>query len=240
MFDVDVDLDDDMSPEEAAEHLARQFAKHQGEHQQLPPRKKSARELAKEAREKAAAESTTKSMRDVYRQLAKALHPDRIAQDEDYQSKNSLMQEVNAAYARHDLLTLLEIQLKIEQISQDNINNIALDKLKHFNAVLKKQFDELDGELMEVSQHFAHEFPDVQGGGTLEARSVINQLKSSIRHAIDVFKDLQQHVLYWKKDLNSFRGYLREAIDLNKLQEQTIDPIDMMALMSAFEEMKRR
>ncbi|HRG61972.1 MAG TPA: hypothetical protein PLP75_03000 [Burkholderiales bacterium] len=100
MFGMDVDCDDSVSQEELMHRVRQKFMEQEEQErlreEQSPKRKKSDKTLAKEAREKEAEKHQSQSIREVYRQLAKSLHPDRIANDEDYEAKTKLMQEVNA------------------------------------------------------------------------------------------------------------------------------------------------
>jgi hypothetical protein len=81
----------------------------------------SRRKSAAEQRRDADAQAATQSVREVFRKLASALHPDRESDPRQREVKTTLMQKVNQAYAANDLLTLLELQLQIEQIDAGHI-----------------------------------------------------------------------------------------------------------------------
>jgi hypothetical protein len=61
---------------------------------------------------------------------------------------------LNQAYAANDLLTLLELQLQIEQIDAGHIAAANAQRLKHYNQVLKEQLDELRAEIEHVEMGF--------------------------------------------------------------------------------------
>lgn len=239
MFGLDIECDDPTNPDEFMQKLRQKLEANEEQErlaaEQKPKRKKSAKTLAKEAREKEAEELQGKSIREVYRQLAKALHPDRIANDENYESKNMLMQQVNAAYDKGDLLTLLEIQLKIEQIDQDNIDGVALDKLKHFNVVLKKQLDELSWELNSEFSRFKMEFPDLEIYGAIEAKKIVYQLKMMILETKQQFNDFKAEFKLWQQDIKSFRTYIREVVDLREPKDDLMAEMEMMRAIFPFE-----
>lgn len=245
MFGMDVDCDDNVSQEELMHRVRQKFMEQEEQErlreEQSPKRKKSAKTLAKEAREKEAEKHQSQSMREVYRQLAKSLHPDRVANDEDYETKTKLMQEVNAAYEKDDLLTLLEIQLKIEQISQENIDGVALEKLKHFNVVLKKQFDELNMELHNVSTQLSMEFPNLNLYGALTSKKIEMHIRSRIKQTKQIVEDLQAHLEFWKMDIKLFRMYIREAVDLNQANDDFTDELfELEQMMSGFKNSMRK
>ena len=245
MFGMDVDCDDNISQEELMQRIRQKFMEQEEQErlrkEQKSKRKKSAKTLAKEAQEKEAEKHQSQSIREVYRQLAKSLHPDRIANDEDYETKTKLMQEVNAAYEKDDLLTLLEIQLKIEQISQENIDGVALEKLKHFNVVLKRQFDELNIELHNVSTQLSMEFPNLNLYGALTPKKIEMHIRSRIKQTKQIVEDLQTHLEFWKMDIKLFRMYIREVVDLNQANDDFADEFfELEQMMSGFKNSMRK
>jgi len=133
------------------EQLAAEAAQREA---QAGRRRKSA---AQERREAEAAQAT-QSVREVYRKLASALHPDRETDEGQRAAKTALMQRVNQAYEAKDLLALLELQLQIEQIDASHIANASEQRLKHYNKVLGEQLSELKMELECVEMAFCMEF----------------------------------------------------------------------------------
>lgn len=121
-------------------------------------RKKSARQLEKEAREAAHAKEVGQSIRAIYRKLASALHPDREPDPDERVRKTALMQRINQAYDRQNLLELLELQLELEHIDAGAIGRMSEERLLHYNVILKKQVAELKGELARVERGFRAQF----------------------------------------------------------------------------------
>lgn len=116
------------------------------------------RKTAAQQRREAEAQQATQSLREIYRKLASALHPDRETDAGQREEKTALMQRVNQAYARNDLLALLELQLQIEQIDASHIANASADRLKHYNKVLAEQLSDLKAEVDRVEMEFCFEF----------------------------------------------------------------------------------
>ena len=153
MFGVDVgDTSDVNSPEELLAKIHAQMAQEalQAEAPPPPKRKKTAKQLAREAEKKAEDDQTSLSIREVYRKLVSALHPDREPDLEERQRKTTLMQRVNQAYDKKDLLQLLELQLELEHIDAHSIAGMSEDRVKHFNKILKEQLAELEQEIAYV------------------------------------------------------------------------------------------
>jgi hypothetical protein len=157
---------------------------------QAQTRKTSAKAQAKQAREQEEAKNTELSLREIYRKLASSLHPDREPEPQERERKTKLMQRVNMAYDQKDLLKLLELQLEIEQISEQEIQSIANSKLKHYNKILGEQLHELKGALAAFQFHFSH--PSLRGA--LKPQTVLIRVQSDIR-------DLSRHVKEIEQDL---------------------------------------
>ncbi|MCE9576797.1 MAG: J domain-containing protein [Deltaproteobacteria bacterium] len=110
-------------------------------------RKKTPRQAAAEAVRVAERAQADKALQTIYRALAIALHPDREQDPVERDRKTELMREVNVAYEAKDLLKLLELQLRFEQVDQAALDTIAEDRLDHFNKLLTEQAAQLKEEL---------------------------------------------------------------------------------------------
>lgn len=133
----------------------------EGEPEEAPapkPKKLSAAQRKRQAEREAVAAQAQQSLRMVFRKLASALHPDRASDAADGERRTALMQRANAAYAAEDLLGLLTLQLEIEQIDDAHLRGASEAQLKHFNAVLQEQLDELQSELALKERAFCAEF----------------------------------------------------------------------------------
>lgn len=118
-------------------------------------RPKTAKQLEKEQKTAEEEQKISKSVREVYLELAKAFHPDLEQDEQEKQRKTEVMQRIGQAYERNDLLTLLQLQLEYEQIDQDHLENIAEDRLKHFTKILQRQASELQFALYEAQVQLA-------------------------------------------------------------------------------------
>ena len=157
MFNVDLGDDVDISsPEKFQAYLQERLREQENEQSAEPvkQRKKTKKQLEKEARQLEEDDLASKSVREVYRKLVAALHPDREPDEEERKRKTELMQRVNTAYGKKDLLLLLALQLEIEQIDPAHLSHIADSRLKHFNKILKEQLSELDQETGQIEGMF--------------------------------------------------------------------------------------
>ena len=114
-------------------------------------KKRAAAELAKKDAE---AQATATSLREVFRKLASALHPDRAVDDADRERRTVLMQRVNQAYSSEDLLGLFALQLEIEQIDTEHLAKVSTERLRHYNRILATQRQELQAQIAMQVEHF--------------------------------------------------------------------------------------
>lgn len=123
------------------------------------------RKTAAQQRREDEAKGATQSVREVFRKLASALHPDREPDAAQRQAKTALMQQANQAYANNDLLTLLELQLRIEQVDAGHLAQADAQRIKHYNKVLTEQLGEIKNELARVEMGFRMDFGLEPGWG---------------------------------------------------------------------------
>lgn len=109
-------------------------------------------------RQQVEAEMSAQSLREIYRKLASALHPDREPDAQKREARTALMQRVNYAYDRKDLLALLQLQLETAQVCANDITATAPERLKLYNKALNEQLGEIKEELRRIEMGFRMEF----------------------------------------------------------------------------------
>ena len=190
MEDLGVELGDDVDltdPDSMAEALQQKIREEQAarsafkEAQQArrTSRKKSAKQLEKEARQEAEEQNISKSIQAIYRKLVTELHPDRESDPDERSRKTELMQAVNVAYEKRDLLQLLELQITLEHISPDHIGAITEERIKHYNKVLREQSAELQQELSLIQNQLRSHFQRPYYV-PLSSKEIINRLNGDI------------------------------------------------------------
>jgi hypothetical protein len=158
-------------------------------------------------RREAEAQQATQSVREIYRKLASALHPDRETDEEQRPAKTALMQRVNQAYEARDLLALLQLQLQIEQIDESHIANAGEQRLKHYNKVLGEQLAELRAEAERVEMGFRLEFALEPGWG-LNPRKLGQVLEQNKREWL-AERSEQQRLLGMLADVAATKRWLK-------------------------------
>lgn len=209
-FGDDFDLN---SPEDVMQHARAKMQEAQAQadaerQARAVKRKKSAKQLAREAQQQAEAQEVSQSIREVYRKLASALHPDRENDPAQRQRKTALMQRANAAYAKNDLLRLLELQLELEHIDQAAIDNLSEERLKHYNKVLKEQLAELDHEILHVEGDFR-----AQSGmppfAPLSPATLMRHLERDIANVRQGIQEMKRDLLAFG-DIKKLKAWLKE------------------------------
>jgi hypothetical protein len=218
MLGVELGDDVDMSsPEDVLQRAhaqmeqlqAQDALENQAREARRAKRKKTPRQLAAEAREQVEQAELSLSIREVYRKLASALHPDRETDPQERERKTTLMQRANQAYSKNSLLQLLELQLELEHIDQSVINNIGEDRLKHYNKILKEQLGELDHEILHVENGFKHSYgipPFVE----VSPGTVMRNLAADIFSLQESLHALEHDLLVFD-DVKQLKGWLKSA-----------------------------
>ena len=115
-------------------------------------RKKKRRPSPAELKREQAAQAASVSLREIYRKLVSSLHPDRESDLDERARKTGLMQQINKAYQDNDLLTLLTLQMEVEQINASTLAALPTERLQHYNQVLREQLRTLQDELSAQAQ----------------------------------------------------------------------------------------
>jgi hypothetical protein len=216
---------DALSPEELMarmqaeldEQFERDMAEHAAREAQRAKRKKAPRQSAALAKREAEQAEASRSIREVYRKLASALHPDRETDPQEQERKTVLMQRVNHAYANGKLLQLLELQLEIEQIDRHAINGLGEDRLARYNGILEDQLRELDQEIQDVETGFRRTYgiaPSVKVAPDTVMRMLTRDIAGTQRGIHDLNLTLREfddpaNVREWLKDMKRQQAFPR-------------------------------
>ena len=161
--DIDFDFDSfkhDMSEEELARkmhEMKQKLGEHAQNNSKSKPKPKSIKQLEKEKRDKEIEEAKNKSISSIYKQLARILHPD-LERDENLRlEKEEYMKQLNVAYKKKDIHTLLKLELMWIHKVENTDNKLTDDKLKIYIEVLTEQVRELEENEYNIIQHPRYE-----------------------------------------------------------------------------------
>lgn len=185
--------------EAQAARAARAAARRAAKGKAAPPSAASQRALV--------AQQTTQSLREIYRKLASALHPDREPDPARREAKTALMQQVNQAHEARDLLTLLSLQWQIEQMEGATLAQASEQRLAHYNQVLAEQLEELERASQQAEAEFCARF-GVQANGPLHLNGLDALLAQAVRHW-QALRAEQQHRLQTLQDPEATRRWVK-------------------------------
>jgi len=94
-----------------------------------------------------------RSIANIYRQLARVLHPDLERDTERQKYKVQLMQELTVAYRQNDLHTLLRLEMQWIENEGGDIARLTDEKLGVYNEVLRDQVRGLEQRLKGLMFH---------------------------------------------------------------------------------------
>jgi hypothetical protein len=157
--------------EQSAQKQARRAAKAETRRQKKAP-------TAQQQTEQAQADADTR-LRQLYRQLASALHPDRETDPQERLRKNALMGQANAAYDRKDLLALLRLQLETERVEPEHLERASQERLQSLALLLKQQAAVLERQRQAEQQRWLQAL-DLPASVSLKADALKQHLASEL------------------------------------------------------------
>lgn len=162
--------------------------------QQADDERKAHKRAARKAKNKPVADQAEApqadaktTLRTIYRQLASALHPDREPDAQAREHKTALMSEVNAAYEKADLTTLMRLQMQVTQVDAKASSRLADDKLTAMCALLKEQVAALEDDLEQMQFRLSRELCIAVRADANEAQmtQALQRMQADQRHEVD-------------------------------------------------------
>lgn len=118
--------------------------------EEIPLKSKSKKELQKELKAKELESLQKKGLGTIYKQLAKAFHPDLEQDLEQKVEKEALMKRLTSAYEDNDLHTLLSLEIEWMNRSEEEAKNQTDEQIKIYNSILKDQVETLQENMQMV------------------------------------------------------------------------------------------
>ena len=147
-------------------------------------RKPTKAQQEKERKQREHEEAKQRDLKSLYKQLAKAIHPDLENDPELKIHKEVWMKRLTAAHGAGDLHELLKIEMEWLGEESDNLTKASEEKLKIYHAVLKEQIREV--KLQTESLHYQpqyqtlHRFSDDYFGCLPNVPVLIRERKQEI------------------------------------------------------------
>jgi hypothetical protein len=178
-----------------------------GRPQEARPEGRRGRPSAKMQQQAAQAEQFTQSVREVYRKLASTLHPDRAPEGPRRDAMTAMMQEANKAYEAHDLLTLLDLQARLDSHAAGSathrVMGLSATTLRHYNLLLDRELRDLRQALQQERLALVETAPYVNG--FMLSRSDLSALPAVLKIALqDELQALRDQIDTAQESLKSF------------------------------------
>ena len=184
------------TPEEMMAAGMRQWQRQQEADEQRKAAKRAAKKAQKQAQKKSAAAEKGEVPAALMRELdAKSairtiFRPDREPDEQERLRKTGLMSEVNAAYEKNDLSTLLRLQMQVSLVNPQNKAGTARmddDKLIAMSLLLKEQVAALEDDLDQLESRLSRELSVPVRADADEAAlsQSLQRIQADQRHSAD-------------------------------------------------------
>lgn len=114
---------------------------------------KSKKEIQKEKKAKELEEVQKKGLGGIFKQLAKAFHPDLEQDPAKKIEKEQLMKRLTCAYESNDLHALISLEIEWISRSDEQKKNKTDEQLNIYNSILKDQIEELETDMQMTLFH---------------------------------------------------------------------------------------
>jgi hypothetical protein len=193
-------------------------------------KKADPKEQAKLARSEQAAQDAQGALKNIYRQLARQLHPDRSENDAQRASNHDLMSEANTAYDRQDLLALLKLQLKVSQIDASAMSIVAEEKLKSWVALLRVQAKDLQVEHAQQQMQMAYEF-HLPAHQAITQAHIEQSLNSAVQAYDETLHQMRSDLEMMKNDANLKRWAKTSSREIERERQEALADDDSINAM---------
>jgi hypothetical protein len=167
------------------------------------------------------AQLARQALREIYRKLASAVHPDRESDAARRDEKNELMQRINQAYAADDLLSLFEIQIEIDQLDPEQIGDVGKQRLRHYNRLLAEQLEQLRSKLHALEANAGSD-DDTDFEGGFDARKLEMRLRRQAR-GLRAEVTRQEQMLRVLADKAATRRWLKQQRQFAKFDGDEVE-----------------
>jgi hypothetical protein len=182
------------------------------------------------------------SLRDIFRRLAVAIHPDRSQTDEDRDHRTEAMKEVTRAYQDGDLARLLE--LENAWLAEDKAPVAGHDEterrcanLERTNRELKRQFRELERESRELKHSVPVLAAEELGLRGKNSAARVEGLLAEMQSSLDRLHRLRDFVRSFVEGRITFDAFLRGpdvSVSHAAEEDDDLDLADLDALLLDF------
>lgn len=222
---IDIDLsqlnfaDDKEEIKQKIWEAMREAAENFKEKEEPAAKPKSKKEIEKEKKAQELEDLQKKGLSSIYKQLAKAFHPDLEPDPKQKIEKEQLMKKLTNAYENDDLHTLLSLEMEWMSRSNQTGKVQGEDKLKIYNSILKDQVDALQYNLQDVISHPKYTplhawQEEIASSGRIALQRQHQNLKKDIHEFQDLIQNLKS-----KEGNKLLHSILQDYVQMKEVEE---------------------
>jgi hypothetical protein len=144
--------------------------------------------------------STATAMRDLFRRLASAIHPDKVQDEHSREKRTEAMKELTRAYQDGDLARLIELEKEWLTGTTPDVGNDEDEtarrctSLEQTNRELKRQLKELDAKMREARRSGPAEVAAALGLGGKHGDARLGEIISNLEGEVETLRETRAFV----------------------------------------------
>jgi hypothetical protein len=189
--------------------------------------RKSKKTAAQKQREKVKKEETDaslKTLREVYTDLVKKLHPDREKDEKLRIEKTEQMKQITEAYEKKDLATLLIMQIKWLQHTDKDPKQQSDEVLARYNRLLKMNIKKLEDEYLELIHRPLPFESDFNAG--IDAFRMLHNAERTVRNHLASYETRMKRKLASEEGnfaiihtVNGLKRYIKSRVEEDRFDD---------------------
>ena len=163
-------------------------------------------------------EDEQKKIRKIFIRLSNKLHPDKAKDDKQAELYHGIMQQINEAYQRNDVNTLLEMEVKY--LNQSAVEAAA--SIEVITDILEQQIEQLERDIFLVNGQIDRTSTEIHNLRYSQLGILLTQLERAEAAGMGVEEELAD-MERTAAEMEEFRDLLKESIDMGRISPKTQD-----------------
>ncbi len=173
-----------------------------------------------------------RNIRKVFIKLAAKFHPDKAKSPKEAESFHKIMQQINEAYARNDILTLLDMEKKYanyetQEIPEELDESSIVTLLDQEISKAQNELGLLEGQLGRVKG----EVKELRGSELGEMQRESKRLK---KYGVDFIESIREEMQQSVRQLSAVRDVMKDLLKKGTLTNEMLIKAGLMPDISAF------
>ena len=153
-----------------------------------------------------------KDIRRLFLKLSSSLHPDKAKNDKQARAYHNIMQQINEAYQRNDVQTLLEIEVKYLGQEEFEID----ESLAVITDILEQQIEKLERELVLINNQVDRTSGEIKNLRYSQMGALLSQLERAESYGEGIDQALEQMDLAIRQ-MEKLKKLLEDSIEMGMI-----------------------